>query len=82
MPSAAQQAMDDPETRSLFEESWPKECGCCNHEYSEEEWEKLRYCGLQKVPPDLGMSDFELRACGNCGNTMAISVPGDFVEKD
>ena len=79
MPTAAQQAMDDPETRELFIESWPKVCSC-GRSYTEEQWENLHYCGLQKVPPDYGMPDMELRNCDSCSSTMAISGPGDFVQ--
>ncbi len=81
MSTAAQQAMDDPEARELFIESWPKVCGC-GQSFTEEQWEELQYCGVQKVPPTFGMPDMELRNCSRCSSTMAISVPGDFVQKD
>jgi hypothetical protein len=77
MPSAAQAAIDDPETRELFIESWPKKCAC-GHEISEAEWETLHYVGLQKVPADYGIPDLELRNCV-CGSTIAVAVPNDFV---
>jgi hypothetical protein len=70
--------MNDPETRELFVESWPKHCAC-GHDISEEEWETLNYVGIQKVPEDYGMPDLELRNCGSCGSTIAVAVPGDFV---
>ncbi len=70
--------MDDSEARELFTESWPKKCSC-GCVISEEAWEKLHYVGLQKVPPDYGMPDMELRNCENCGSTMAVVVPNDFV---
>ena len=78
MPNPAQNAMDDPETRELFVESWPKKCSC-GHDISEDEWETLHYVGVQKVPPDYGLPDLELRNCPNCSSTIAIAVPGDFV---
>jgi hypothetical protein len=78
MPNPAQSAADDPEPRELFIESWPKVCSC-GYKISEEEWETLRYVGLQKVPADYGIPDLELRNCGNCGSTMAVAVPNDFV---
>lgn len=69
--------MDDPETRDLFVEKWPKKCAC-GAPYEEHEWEKLRYVGVQKTGlPDF--PDLELRNCGSCGSTMAIAVPGDFI---
>jgi len=74
----AQNAMDDPETRELFVESWPKKCSC-GYEYDEAEWETWRYVGVQKVPPDYGMPDLELRNCPSCGSTQALAVPNDFV---
>ena len=74
----AQNALDDPETRELFVESWPKKCSC-GHEYDEAEWETWRYVGVQKVPPDYGIPDLELRNCPNCGSTQALAVPNDFV---
>ena len=74
----AQTAMDDPETRELFVESWPKKCGC-GHEISEDEWETLHYVGIQPVPEALGIPDLELRNCPSCGSTLSIAVPGDFI---
>ena len=71
----------DEETQELFKESWPKNCACGNV-ITEEQWENLRYCGVQKVPPDYGLPDMELRNCDRCGSTMAVVVPGDYVEKD
>jgi hypothetical protein len=73
-----QQAVDDPEARDLFVESWPKKCAC-GHVITEDAWETMRYVGVQKVPADYGMPDLELRNCASCGSTMAIAVPGDFV---
>lgn len=70
--------MVDPETNELFIESWPKVCAC-GHAISEEEWETLRYIGIQSVPPSFGMPDLELRNCV-CGSTIAVVVPNDFVQ--
>ena len=70
--------VDDPETLELFIESWPKKC-TCGVNYTEDAWERLAYVGLQKVPEDYGMPDMELRNCSNCGSTMAIVVPNDFI---
>ena len=75
--SAAQSCMDDPETRELFVETWPKHCAC-GAVITEDEWETLPYVGVQKVPPDYGMPDLELRNC-HCGSTISVVVPGDFV---
>ena len=72
-------ALDD-ETRELFVESWPKKCSC-GLPYTEDDWEKWHYCGVQKVPPEFGMPDMELRTCPSCGSTMAVAVPNDIVEK-
>ena len=69
----------DEETRQLFLESWPKTCSC-GEKISEEQWEKLNYVGLQKVPADYGLPDLELRNCGNCGSTLAVVPPNDFDE--
>lgn len=74
----AQQAMDDPETRELFVESWPKTCSCCDMDISEEAWEKLAYVGIQKSGMD-HYPDFELRNCGSCHSTLAVAVPADYV---
>lgn len=79
MPSVTQAAIDDPETRELFIEKWPKVCGC-GHSISEAEWETLTNVGTQRVPKDYGLPDLELRNCGNCGSTIAVAVPGDFVQ--
>ncbi len=65
--------------RKLFVESWPKNCSC-GVKISEEQWEKLRYAGIQTCPPDYGLPELELRNCASCGSTMAIAVSGDFVE--
>jgi len=70
--------VDDPETKELFTESWPKVCACGNR-ISEEAWEQLRYVGVQKVPPSFDMPDMELRNC-TCGSTLIVVVPGDFAE--
>lgn len=66
------------ETRKLFEESWPKKCSC-GKTLSEDDWEKCHYVGLQKVPPEYGLPDMELRNCPSCDSTMAVAVPNDFV---
>jgi len=79
MPNATQQAVDDPETKQLFIESWPKTCGC-GEVFSEHQWENLRYVGVQKMPADYGLPDMELRNCSRCGSTMAVVVPYDFVD--
>lgn len=71
-------ALSDEERKELFEESWPKTCSC-GEVITEEKWEKLDYCGVQRVPPDYGLPDMELRNCGRCGSTMAVAVPNDFV---
>ena len=71
--------MDDPETRELFIESWPKKCAC-GQSISEAEWDTLTYVGVQKVPREYGMPDLELRNCGNCGSTIAVALPEDFVQ--
>lgn len=67
----------DNEVQHLFKESWPKKCGC-GVVYSEEAWENLQYVGLQKVPPDYGIPDMELRNCSHCSSTLACVVPNDF----
>jgi hypothetical protein len=79
MPNPTQPALDDPEIRELFIEKWPKVCAC-GYSISEAEWETLHYIGLQKVPKEYGLPDMELRDCGNCGSTIAVVVPGDFVQ--
>lgn len=71
--------MDDPETRKLFVESWPKKCSC-GHEITENEWETLQYVGIQYVPRDMGIPDLELRNCPSCHSTISVAVPGDFIE--
>lgn len=70
--SAAQQATDV----GLFTETWPKTCSC-GSAYTEEQWETLRYVGIQKSGLD-DYPDLELRNCGHCTSTLAIVVPGDF----
>lgn len=59
------------------EETWPKQCKCGEH-FTEEQWEKLSYIGLQRSVFD-DYPDLELRNCRRCGSTMAITVPMDFV---
>ena len=71
-----QQVMDDEELKELFVETWPKKCGC-GESFTEEQWEKLNYVGLQKSGID-NYPDLELRNCGHCKSTLAIVVPGDF----
>jgi hypothetical protein len=66
---------DDPETHNPFTETWPKACGC-GVKISEDDWEKLKYVGVQKTGLD-GIPDLELRNC-RCGSTLAVAVPGDF----
>lgn len=70
--------MPTDEETALKQETWPKTCSC-GEVITEEQWEKLDYCGVQKVPPSYGLPDMELRNCGRCGSTMAIIVPDDFV---
>lgn len=60
-------------------ESWPKTCGGCGSVYDEDQWEALRYVGVQQS----GMPDFpdlEMRNCSRCQSTMAIVVPNDYVK--
>ena len=70
--------MDDPETRELFVESWPKKCSC-GVTYDEAAWESWHYVGVQKGIANHGIPDLELRTCPCCGSTMAVAVPNDFV---
>jgi hypothetical protein len=67
----------DQADRELFVETWPKKCAC-GFEYTEEQWETLRYVGVQKSGLD-GIPDLELRTC-RCKSTIAIVVPGDFAK--
>jgi len=78
--SVVQSAMDDPETRELFVEKWPKHCAC-GHDISEAEWDTLDYVGVQKVPKEYGIPDLEMRNCGSCGSTIAVVLPVDFVKQ-
>jgi hypothetical protein len=78
MPVGVQKVTDDPETRELFLEKWPKVCAC-GCAITEDQWEKLNYVGIQKVPTEYGIPDMELRNCGRCGSTIAVVVPGDFI---
>jgi hypothetical protein len=72
--------LDEKELREIFkEETWPKQCACCNTSYSESDWEALRYVGVQVSGLD-GIPDLELRNCGRCSSTMAIVVTSDFVK--
>lgn len=71
-----QHRYDEGELRDMFVETWPKVCSC-GDSFSEEEWERLRYVGVQKSGlPDF--PDLELRNCGRCMSTLAIVVSCDF----
>jgi len=66
----------NPCKKKTSDEPWPKKCGC-GAVISEEQWENLRYVGIQKS----GYGDFpdaELRNCEKCGSTLAIEVTDDF----
>ena len=67
-----------PDMNDLFkEETWPKVCSC-GHKMSDDDWERMRYIGIQKGFDDI--PDLELRSCNKCGSTLAITVPRDFVD--
>jgi hypothetical protein len=69
--------VDDELDEVCREESWPKTCGRCGTVYTEAQWENLPYVGVQRSGMD-DYPDLELRNCGRCSGTMAITVPQDF----
>lgn len=69
------EALEDEET--FKEESWPKTCSGCSTKLTEDDWENLKYVGIQKSGFD-DIPDLELRNCGRCHSTLAIVVPRDF----
>lgn len=67
--------MSDPDYDhdDMREETWPKKCGC-GVEYTEDQWEALRYVGVQKSA-FISIADLEMRNCSSCNSTLAITAP-------
>ncbi len=63
----------DESYEERLKDAWPKECSC-GAKYTEEEWEGLRYIGVQKSSY-VGTEDLELRSCGHCQSTLAVVGP-------
>jgi len=64
-----------------FVVTWPKKCSCCARFLSEEDWENLRYVGIQRGSKQGSnhVPDLELRSC-SCNTTLAVTVPDDFID--
>lgn len=71
-------AQETAGSKERFIESWPKSCSC-GAKITDDEWEKLKYVGIQQGVPQHAIPDLELRNCSRCGSTLAIAVPNDFV---
>lgn len=62
-----------PKSKKNLHGDFPKDCSYCRTSYSEEDWEKLSYRGIQRG--STAAQDLEMRCCGGCGAVLAVPVP-------